>query len=233
MTVQSGLTPWRLIARPHVDVRENRFTQSEFAADLTAVELGRAAPEYQDPARFFGITFLTEGMKTLLASAAARLAGTGGEPAIILQSGFGAGKTHTMLALRHLLTCGEPASLPEISQLVHGSGVAARCFTLVGTGLGARQCLSRENEPPLHTPWGLMAWRLAGRAGLELMAEAEALRAAPGSERLIRLLEQAAPCLLMFDELVAYARALDSGAFETFLSFVQSLTEACKMVRVL
>ncbi len=113
---------------------------------------------------------------------------------------------------------------------MHGSGAPARCFTLVGTGLGAGQCLSREHEPPLHTPWGLMAWRLAGHAGLELMAEAEALRAAPGSERLIRLLEQAAPCLLMFDELVAYARALDSGAFETFLSFVQSLTEACKIV---
>lgn len=75
-----------------------------------------------------------------------------------------------------------------------------------------------------------MAWRLAGQLGLDLLAEAEATRSAPGSELLVSLLELAAPCLILFDELVAYARVLPGPAFEHFLNFIHSLTEAAKMV---
>ena len=211
-----ALQPWRLIVRPHADVLEGRFRQSEFAADLTAVDLGRAPPEYQDPARFFTITFATEGMKNVLTAATDRLTGRGGEPVMGLQAGFGGGKTHTMLALRHR---------------AEARPLTAKTFSFVGTGVGARQRLSRQSEPPLFTPWGVMAWRLGGPSGLELMAEADAIRAAPGSERLVALLEFAGPSLILLDELVAYARVLDDAAFEAFLSFIQSLTEACKMAQ--
>lgn len=232
--IRKHLKPWREVAIPRPDVLDGNFGQAEFAADLTAVELGRAAPEYQDAAAFFDITFLTEGMRTVLGLAAQRLAGIGGEPVIGLQTAFGGGKTHTMLALRHLATAQAPTRLAGLSDILPENGARAwrpaRCFTLVGTGLGARQCLSREAEPSLYTPWGVMAWRLAGQTGLDLMAEAESTRSAPGSERLLTLLEAAAPCLILLDELVAYARVLDADGFEAFLNFVQSLTEAVKMV---
>ncbi len=174
-------------------------------------------------------------MRNVLCLAAQRLAGVGGEPVIGLQTAFGGGKTHTMLALRHLATAPRPARLAGLSDILPEAGSRAwrpaRCFTLVGTGLGARQRLSRETEPLLYTPWGLMAWRLAGQPGLDLMEEAESIRSAPGSERLVALLEAATPCLILLDELVAYARVLDTDGFEAFLNFVQSLTEAVKMVR--
>ena len=228
------LKPWREVAVPRPDVLEGHFGQAEFAADLTAVELGRAAPEYQDAAAFFNITFLTEGMRKVLSLAAQRLAGVGGEPVIGLQTAFGGGKTHTMLALRHLATSPAPTRLAGLADILTDGGARAwrpaRCFTLVGTGLGARQRLSREAEPSLYTPWGLMAWRLAGQPGLDLMTEAESTRSAPGSERLLTLLDAASPCLVLFDELVAYARVLDTDDFEAFLNFIQSLTEAVKMV---
>ena len=220
-----ALRPWREIVRPHTDVLENRFRQSEFAADLTAVDLGRAAPEYQDPTHFFAMTFVTEGMKNVITAAADRLSGRGGEPVIGLQAAFGGGKTHTMLALRHLAEARAAIGSAGLS------GPAAKTFTFVGTGVGARQRLSRQNEPPLFTPWGVMAWRLGGPAGLALMADADTSRAAPGSERLLALLEFVGPCVVLLDELVAYARVLDDTAFEAFLSFIQSLTEACKMTQ--
>ena len=219
---------------PHPDVLESRFKQSEFAADLTAVDLGRATPEYQTPADFFRITFMTEGMKKVLTLAAERLAGNGGEPVIGLQTAFGGGKTHTMLAIWHLAGVSDPRSLAGaeavVSEAVARVWKPAQRYVLVGTGLGANQRLSRDNEPPLYTPWGVMAWRLAGQLGLDLLAEAEATRSAPGSELLVSLLELAAPCLILFDELVAYARVLPGTAFEAFLNFIQSLTEAAKMV---
>ncbi|HEX5325870.1 MAG TPA: DUF499 domain-containing protein [Acetobacteraceae bacterium] len=220
--------------RPHPDVIERRFQQAEFAADLTAVALGRAPPEYQDAGNFFDITFLTTGTRKLLTLGAQRLAGTGGEPVIGLQTAFGGGKTHAMLALWHLAGSVEPMLLSGLAEIIGSDNArrwrpARRCV-LVGTGLGVRQRLSRDREPVLYTPWGLMAWRLAGESGLELMAEAESARSPPGSERLVALLDVAAPCLILFDELVAYARILDADGFEAFLSFIQSLTEAARMV---
>jgi uncharacterized protein len=173
-------------------------------------------------------------MKKVLTLAAERLAGNGGEPVIGLQTAFGGGKTHTMLAIWHLAGVSDPRSLTGgdavVSEAVARDWKAAQRYVLVGTGLGANQRLSRDNEPPLYTPWGVMGWRLAGQLGLDLLAEAEATRSAPGSELLVSLLELAAPCLILFDELVAYARVLSGPAFEAFLNFIQSLTEAAKMV---
>src|SRR5579862_2239351 len=96
------LKPWREIAVPHRDVLEGTFQQSEFAADITAVHTGKATREYQDAVAFFDRTFITEGMRLLLTQVAQRLAGKGGEPVIQLQTAFGGGKTHTMLAVYHL-----------------------------------------------------------------------------------------------------------------------------------
>src|SRR5574344_2373665 len=97
-----SLKPWREIAKPHRDVLEGTFKQSEFAADITQVANGTAPAEYQDAEQFFARTFITEGMRLLLGSVAERLAGKGGDPVIQLQTAFGGGKTHTMLAVYHL-----------------------------------------------------------------------------------------------------------------------------------
>ena len=70
------------------------------------------------PSNFFGITFLTEGLKRVLTSAAQRLGDTGGDPVIGLQTAFGGGKTHTMLAIfhlaQHLSEGGDPRSLAGV-----------------------------------------------------------------------------------------------------------------------
>jgi predicted AAA+ superfamily ATPase len=94
---------------PHRDVLEGTFLQSEFAADISAVSSGRATKEYQDAAAFFDRTFITEGMRLLLTHVAQRLVGNGGELVIQLQTAFGVGKTHTMLAVYHLATREHPS----------------------------------------------------------------------------------------------------------------------------
>src|SRR4051794_16754139 len=112
------MKPWREIAVPHPDVLEGTFQQSEFAADITAVHTGKATREYQDASAFFQRTFITEGMRLLLIQVAQRLNGNGGEPVIQLQTAFGGGKTHTMLAVYHLATrkdaLGDLAGIPTL-----------------------------------------------------------------------------------------------------------------------
>src|SRR5262245_43958477 len=118
------LKPWRELAIPHKDVLEGTFQQSEFAADITAVRHGRATPEYQDAARFFERTFITEGMRQLLTQVAQRLAGTAGEPVIQLQTAFGGGKTHTLLAVYHLATRqGALSDLAGVPALIDHAGL--------------------------------------------------------------------------------------------------------------
>jgi predicted AAA+ superfamily ATPase len=117
------MKPWREIAIPHTDVLKGTFQQSEFAADITAVHTGKATKEYQDAAAFFERTYITEGMRLLLTQVSQRLAGKGGEPVIQLQTAFGGGKTHTMLAVLHLATRSCALSdLPGIPSLVERPG---------------------------------------------------------------------------------------------------------------
>jgi predicted AAA+ superfamily ATPase len=100
----TALRPRREVAIPHSDVLKGTFQQAEFAADISAVRSGKAPDIYKDAALFFDRTYITEGMANLLALVAQRLAGQGGKPVIQLQTAFGGGKTHTLLAVWHLAT---------------------------------------------------------------------------------------------------------------------------------
>ena len=96
--VQAGLLPWRNVITPHPDVITGKYQQAEFAADLDQVRRGIGSKEYTDPTEFYRRTFITSGMRALLRIALERLNGQGGEPVIELQTNFGGGKTHSMLA---------------------------------------------------------------------------------------------------------------------------------------
>lgn len=233
-----SLKPWIEVALPHPDVIANRFKESEFAADLFAVDSGLASDEYGSPTNFFGMTFLTEGLKRVLISAAQRLGDSGGDPVIGLQTSFGGGKTHTMLALfhlaKHLGQGGDPRALAGLGALLERAGIGAlpkpNLAVFVGSADGPDVSLKIDRGPRVHTVWGYIAWRLAGDKGLAVVAEAEAARTSPGSRAMVEVFKQAGPSVILLDELTMFARQLDDDRFEAFLSFVQSLTEAAKMV---
>lgn len=229
-----ALRPWIEVALPHPDVLANRFKEAEFAADLFAVDAGHASEDYAIPENFFRITFLTEGLRRILTSSLERLAGTGGgDPVIGLQTAFGGGKTHTMLAVYHLAKARDLSLLEGVGPLAEKAGVTTwtppKIAVFVGTSKGADTPLILRDGPRVHTLWGYIAWRIAGQAGIDLMAEAEAARTNPGSDLLVELFKLSGPALILLDELVAYARQLSEDRFEAFLSFIQSLTEAAKM----
>jgi len=112
----SSLKPWREVAVPHPDVTSGRYQQAEFAADLWQVYLGEGSDEYRDPVEFFRRTYLTESLQQLLANAILRLTGQGGDPVVQLQTNFGGGKTHSMLALFHLASGRPLAELPGLER---------------------------------------------------------------------------------------------------------------------
>ena len=234
------MKPWREVAVPHPDVLEGTFQQSEFAADITAVRTGQATREYQDAAAFYQRTFITEGMRLLLTQVAQRLNGQGGEPVIQLQTAFGGGKTHTMLAVYHLATrkcalrdlAGIPALLDQAALL---DVPQARVAVLDGNAHAPGQPWQHGRQR-IHTLWGELAWQLGGEEALALLKAADTTGTSPGKELLRDLLALHAPCVVLIDELVAYIRQffegqqLSGGSYDSNLSFVNALTEACKLV---
>ncbi|RXR25229.1 DUF499 domain-containing protein [Sphingobium fluviale] len=204
------MKPWREVAVPHRDVLEGTFQQSEFAADITAVKSCKASHEYQDAVAFYERTFITEGMAMLLTQVAQRLAGKGGEPVVQLQTAFGGGKTHTMLAVYHLATrkCAL-AELSGIPALVDRAGLMdvpqARVAVIDGTDRGPSQSRMYSGQA-VRTLWGELAWQLGGAEGFALVAESDAAGTSPGKEVLRELLERYSPCVVLIDELVAYVR---------------------------
>jgi len=234
------MKPWREVIVPHPDVLNGTFQQSEFAADLTAVRTGRATPEYGEAKSFYERTFITEGMGKLLTQVAQRLNGKGGEPVIQLQTSFGGGKTHTMLAVYHLANrqcaLGDLSGIPA---LLDHAGVmdvpTAKVAVLDGTAHAPGQPW-KHGKQAIRTLWGEMAWQLGNEEGFALVREADANGTSPGKDVLCTLLTRCAPCVVLLDELVVYIRqfvesqALSGGTYDSNLSFIQSLTEAAKLV---
>ena len=233
-----GVLPWREVVEPHQDVATGDFLQAEFAADLGKVHAGSAPSEYGDPREFFGRTYITDGLGALLVGAAKRLSDAGGDPVVELQTNFGGGKTHSMLALYHMAG-GTPArDLPGLDQLLseHGAAVPQHInrAVVVGTWRGPQDVNAQEGGREFRTTWGEMAWQLGGADAFDMIAENDAKGIAPGSNLLEEIFRKCSPCLILIDEWVAYLRqiykvdGLPSGSFDANLSFVQSLTEAVK-----
>ena len=233
-----GLLPWRDVVEPHQDVATGEFQQAEFAADLAKVHNGSAPSEYRNPREFFARTYLTDGLSTLLIGAAKRLSGGGGDPVVELQTNFGGGKTHSMLALYHMVSGTPVADLPGLDQLLarHGLTVPAKInrAVLVGTSRGPQDIISLEGGRKIRTTWGELAWQLGGVEAFDMIAENDERGIAPGSNLLEALFKRFSPTLILIDEWVAYLRqiykvdGLPSGNFDANLTFVQALTEAVK-----
>ena len=134
--VNGTLKPWREVVTPHKDVASGRYQQAEFAADLWQVHIGEGTDEYRNPVEFFRRTYLIESLRRLLVGAVQRLNSAGGDPVVQLQTNFGGGKTHSMLALYHLFSGTAPKELVGIDIVMKEAGVEklpkARPVILVG-----------------------------------------------------------------------------------------------------
>jgi predicted AAA+ superfamily ATPase len=241
-----GLKPWREVITPHKDVRDGKMRGAEFAADLYWVSRGEGSREYVEPAEFFRRTYLTDGLRELLVAAARRIGGDrNASPVWNLQTNFGGGKTHSMLALYHLLSGTPLAEYPdEVRKLLSGVTLpAARRAVLVGNHIKAGAATPKPGGTQVRTLWGELAWQLGFSAGgeaearraYEIVRPADETRSNP-ADSLGTLIAAYAPCLILIDEWVAYARQLygrddlAGGTFDTQFTFAQTLTEVVKAV---
>ncbi len=241
-----GMKPWRDVIRPHEDVATGSYSASEFAANLYQVAVSKESCDpgdaYGDPVEFFNRTYLTEGLKDLLTRAIRRLAlDNTGSSVVNLQTNFGGGKTHSLLALYHLFG-NEPVSglSADVQNLVAGLGASwqpgrVHRAAVVGNFLNAGKASEKYDGTQVHTIWGELAWQLGGHEAYDMIADNDR-NGKPPADLLIPLLRQYSPCLILIDEWVAYAKQLvgrddlPAGTFDDQFVFAQSLTEAVSAV---
>jgi hypothetical protein len=250
-TADAQLPSWREVLKPHTDVASGRYNNAEFAADLYSVAVQQnAAKEYQDPAEFFRRTYLTDGLRELLRRAVDRISGSeSANPVINLQTTFGGGKTHSMLAVWHLFSGRALHEFPQgVQDLLAGAHTdvlsrPVRKAALVGNEIPPGTPSKKPDGTVVHTLWGELAWQLGGADGYTIVAEADKTGTNPGN--LLRaLFTKFGPAIVLIDEWVAYARQLPdgyddkdpharrvaAGLFETQFTFAQALTLAAENV---
>jgi predicted AAA+ superfamily ATPase len=242
--VTGSLKPWREVVMPHDDVASGRYQQAEFAADLWQVHLGQGTDEYRDPVEFFRRTYLTESLKGMLIGAVRRLTAgggaSGGDPVVQLQTNFGGGKTHSMLALYHLFSGIAPTDLAGIDAVLSAAGAStiptARRVVLVGNKISPGNPSTKPDGTVVCTLWGELAWQLGGKKAFARTKADDEKATSPG-DVLRELFNEYGPCLILIDEWVAYARQLHdqsdlpAGGFETQFTFAQVLTESAKLAK--
>lgn len=250
-TRDAELPSWRDVLKPHPDVASGQYNNAEFAADLYSVAVQKnAAKEYQDPVEFFRRTYLTDGLKDLLRRAVDRVSGSSSaNPVINLQTTFGGGKTHSMLAVWHLFSGRALHEFPQgVQDLLADEhtdvfGRPVRKAALVGNEIPPGTPLKKADGTVVNTLWGELAWQLGGAEGYEILAESDRSGTNPGN-LLRELFTRFGPAVVLVDEWVAYARQLPDdfdpkdpharrvtgGLFETQFTFAQALTLAAENV---
>ncbi|HDN67879.1 MAG TPA: ATP-binding protein, partial [Firmicutes bacterium] len=170
------------IAIPHRDILEGKLTMEVFAADLWGVYNGEGPDDYKDPDAFFRKTYMTQALKNLLNIVERRLLREGGDPVIQLQTPFGGGKTHALIAMYHKAR--EWKTNPVV---------------IVGEKLN-----TGDTAEKFDTLWGVMEEQLTGSKKNFVSP------VPPGGEQIKKLLSDHLPVLILMDELVPYLNVADA-----------------------
>lgn len=238
-----ALPPWYTVALPHSDIREGRLDESVFAANIWAMRQNNAPTTYLDPEQFFAKTYLTGGLSKVLKKAGNALCGMteAGDRIISLQTAFGGGKTHTQVALWHLArhpnVLRSSAACAEVREVLGDKIPKKTCNVAVFTNQTCDATQGRRTPEGVQTRtlWGELALQLGGVELYKLIEANDQSRAVPQG-LFAEILRNAAPCLILLDELADYcvggmAVSVGQGTLaDQTVSFVQQLTEAASQV---
>lgn len=240
-----NIKPWHQVVKLREDVKSGELTLAMFAADLYDVKMGTAKSVYRDQKEFFTLTFPASGIRALARDVAYRLAGKGDKAVRQLSLTYGGGKTHTLITEYHLHN--DPSNLPDVPAVaefraemgglaIPKARIVVLPFDKLDVEKGMEMVDPAGNKRWLKQPWSLLAWQIAGDAGLTLLhadGKTEERESAPAENLMRSLLElgvkEGGALLVLLDEVLMYAHEKvrnDRGWLETLKNFFQYMTQA-------
>ena len=236
------LPSWFNNAIPHYDIRNAQLDESIFAANLSEVALGTGPDVYTNPSLFFAKTYVTDGLRDISIRVVQALNGEESENRVIsLQTGFGGGKTHSLISLYHIAKSGSSMTSLGKDLKLFSDNVTPRfddakvaVFTNNTTDVAqGREC---EDGFTIYTLWGEIAYQLGGKDAYDKIRQNDIERTAPSTLLFKPILESCTPCLILIDELADYcakasAKKVGQGTlFNQTNSFIQTLTEVVSSI---
>ena len=186
--------------QPREDVLSGELRDEVFAAQLGEVAAGRGERVYADPDAFFANTFPTNGLKALLTQALGRIAGRSAAPIIRLETAFGGGKTHSLIALYHLAANrARPSGIEDYVEPALLPDRPVRVAAVVGNALDPSKGVIHQGATTF-TLWGELAYQMGA---YERLARSDTERIAPGVGSLAEVFD-GAPVIVMLDEMARY-----------------------------
>lgn len=231
------MTPWFKNVIPHQDIKDGVLDESVFAADLAEVAAGSGRAVYRSAEMFFAKTYFTAGLRTICKRVVDGLNGKtdSGDRVVSLQTGFGGGKTHSLITLYHVANQGKGLSaIPEAADLLKLTGPVSfdGGNVAVFTNKTCDPTIGHKVEGvTLKTLWGEIAMQLGGKEAYELIAENDRKMTCPKGV-FKQVLAKCSPALILIDELADYcvsAAAVTVGKStlsDQTISFMQELSEA-------
>ena len=232
-----SLRPWFQNCMPHYDIRTGNLDETAFAANLNEVAMGYGTEEYANPSIFFMKTYVTAGLRDLVGRVVRALNGEAtGNRIISLQTGFGGGKTHSLISLYHVVREGANiATLPSCAGILSNGVVPtftdAKIVVFTQNTNDVVQGRQTPDGLTLHTLWGEIAYQLGGKKAYESIRPNDEQRIAPSSQLMKPILSAAGTSLILIDELADYCSRADGvkvgqgTLYDQTNSFVQTLTE--------
>jgi len=241
--MEDVLKPWYEIAIPHEDIRDGKLDEAIFAANIWAVVCGNAPDVYLNPETFFKKTYMTLGLSNILKRVAngLNMKSDAGDRIISLQTSFGGGKTHTLVALWHLAKNFDKLKKSNILSEIFKQGKNDFPEKVKGIAVFTNATCDSTNGRTttdginIKTLWGEIAYQLGGRKLYEKIKQNDQQRSVPQGI-FIEVLKEASPCLILIDELADYcvgASSIEYGKTtlaDQTISFIQHLTEAVQQV---
>ena len=245
MTRKLPYKPWHEVVQLRDDLKTGELSLAVFAADLYDVVMQKGQrPIYEDPDKFFALTFPTYNLRELVKDVCLRLAGQTDKAYRKLSVNYGGGKTHTLIALRHLAH--DPDALPDLPAVREFEAhigfkppkarVAALCFDKIDLEMGVETTGPDGTVRMLKHPWSILAFQLAGADGLKLIhaeGKDEERETPPAEPLVVKLLsrpqEENLSTLVLLDEVLMYIRTKvenDPDWRGRLMSFFQYLTQA-------
>ncbi|MHB8522736.1 MAG: DUF499 domain-containing protein [Limisphaerales bacterium] len=239
--------PWHEVVQLRDELKSGELSLAMFAADLDEVILKKGKrPIYEDPKKFFALTYPTYNLRNLARDVVRRLAGKSDKAVRQLNLTYGGGKTHTLITLFHLVD--DPASLPDLPAVeefrthidlgknLPRARVAAISFDKLDLETGAEVADPTGKMTRLFHPWSVLAWQLGGKKGMEILNGGKGMAerdTAPAENVMMDLLAvpnaEGVSSLILLDEVLMYARqkvAQDKAWLTKLQAFFQALTQA-------
>ena len=204
---QGDLPYWWQVCTPRQGFRNPaNIDESLFAATLGGVFAGAARDEFLDPVHFLSHTHFTENLTRMVRDTVSRLGGGDGSSVTEIQTPFGGGKTHALLTLYHLINSPDRAiTIPGVRDALGGLQIPQQSRVLVFDGYEAgAEPTMKEDGASVSTLWGELTHQVGTGVYARLMMDSDGRGQAPGNAVFRQVLEEAAPCLILLDELVSY-----------------------------